>query len=53
MGIIDGNISGKNRTRPNRGGQWKPPISILVLVITGERDTLPIHSGQSGEQNGL
>jgi len=53
LATIDSNISGKNRTRPQKCGQWKPPMLILDLAITPERDTLPIHSSQSREQNGF
>jgi len=51
--IIDSNLSGKNTIRPQRCGQWKPPMLILDLVITAEWETIPIHSSQSGEQNGV
>ena len=53
LGMIDSNISGRNRTRPQKCGQWKPPMLILDLAITPERDTLPMHSSQSGGQNGF
>ncbi|PWW77832.1 hypothetical protein C7212DRAFT_362443 [Tuber magnatum] len=51
LAALDGNIGGKNRTRPKRCGQWKPPMLIVDLVVTPEQDTLPIRSGQSGDQN--
>ena len=50
LGIIIGNICGKNRTNSQRCRQWKLPI-ILDLAIIGERDTLLIRNCQSGEQN--
>ena len=49
--IVDGNIGGKHRFQPQKRGQWKPPMLILDLAITPERDTLPIYSSQSGQQN--
>ena len=51
LGLIDSNISGRNRTGPQKCRQWKPPMLILDLAITPERDTLPVHGGQSGKQN--
>ena len=51
LGIIDGNISRKNRTNPQRCRQWKLLMLILDLAIIGERDTLLIRNCQSGEQN--
>ena len=44
LGIIDSTIGGKNRTRLQKSRQWKPPILILDLAITPERDTFPIQS---------
>jgi len=51
LGIFDSNISGKNRTRSQTCGQWKPPMLIPDLATTPERVTqpLPIHNSQSGE----
>ena len=51
--IVDGNIGEKHRSKPQKRGQWKPPMLILDLAITPERDTLPIYSSQSGQQNGF
>jgi len=51
LGIIDSDISGRNRTGPQKCRQRKPPMLIHDLAITLELDTLPIHSGQSGKQN--
>jgi len=51
LGIIDNNISGRDRTGPQKCREWKPPMLILDLTNTPERDTLPIHSCQCGKQN--
>ncbi|RPA90155.1 hypothetical protein L873DRAFT_1795647 [Choiromyces venosus 120613-1] len=53
LGIFEGNIGGKNRTRGQKCGKWRPPTLTVDLVVTPERDTLPIYSGQSAGQNGL
>jgi len=50
---LDGNMGGKHRSKPQKRGQWRPPMLILDLAITPERDTLPIYSSQSGQQNGF
>jgi len=36
-GIFDSNMSGKNRTRSQKCGQWKPPMSILDLASLPNR----------------
>ncbi|CUS14992.1 unnamed protein product [Tuber aestivum] len=51
LAVIDGNLGGKNRTRSRKCGQWKPPMLVIDLVVTPERDALPIHRSQSRERN--
>jgi len=53
LGIIDNNVLGKNRTRPQRCGQLKRAMVIFDLAITPEWDNLPVQSSQSEEENGF
>ncbi|CAZ83056.1 unnamed protein product [Tuber melanosporum] len=53
LAILDGKIGGGDGTRPQKCGQWKPPMLVVDLAVTPERDTLPTHSGRSGEPNGF
>ncbi|KAG0633533.1 hypothetical protein HOY80DRAFT_1104625 [Tuber brumale] len=53
LAILDGKIGGGDGTRPQKCGQWKPPMLTVDLAVTPERDTLPMHSGRSRGSNGF